>query len=379
MPIMSNQTIPLDIVYRILSQLSVKALLRFKSVSKEWCSLINYPYFIKLHLRQSMETNRNNLNIVFKERASGKLLSVGFDYVNLDNPRELNHPLKRQPGEGLDNEYDYTQVVGSCNGLLCLIKEDQIYRTIMLWNISTGDYKVLPDQPVELPRAWSTVQQLTFYGFGYDLINDDYKLVRIVQEIDSSRIPPLISEVKVYSLKTNTWRRPSEEIPNYYFHNNCWRTAGTFFYGTLHWLGIKERIWECPSSIIAFDVGTEKYHQIELLDNMQRGTYNMNLGALQGCFCMIATCWDYKVKVWMMKDYGVKESWTMLYSLQGDIFSAAYLYPLAYSKNYEKILLSLLWYDIKGEEFKDVNLSQLENIRPSPSEICMESLVKLDD
>ncbi|XWS23756.1 hypothetical protein CRYUN_Cryun28dG0042500 [Craigia yunnanensis] len=377
MPIMSNQTIPLDIVYGVLTQLPVKALLRFKSVSKGWCSLINDPYFIKLHLRQSMETNRNNLNIVFKERAFGKLLSVGFDYVNLDNPRELNHPLKRRPGEGLDNEYDYTQVVGSCNGLLCLIKKYQIYRAIVLWNISTRDYKVLPDQPVEPPPAWSHVDQLTFYGFGYDSMNDDYKLVRIVQEIDYSRNPPvLISEVKIYSLKTNTWRRPGEEIPNYYLDNECWRTAGTFLYRTLHWLGFKERIWGRPSNIIAFDVGTEKYHQIELLDNMQRGTYNMNLGALRGCFCMIATCWDYKVNVWMMKDYGVKESWTMLYSLQGDVFPAAYLYP---DKIYYKILLSLLWYDIKGEKFKDVNLLQLENIRLFPYEICMESLVKLGD
>ncbi|XWS23579.1 hypothetical protein CRYUN_Cryun28dG0027100 [Craigia yunnanensis] len=305
---MSNQTIPLDIVYGILSQLPVKALLRFKSVSKEWFCLINDPYFIKLHLRQSMKTYRNNLNIILKENASGKLFSADFDYVNLDNPRELNHPIKRRPGEELDDDYDNTEV------------DTRVVEYI------DGDYKVLPDQPVELPQ----LQQLTFYGFGYDSINDDYKLVRIVQKIDVSRSLPLISEVKAYCLKTNTWRK-GEVIPNYYFHKS-WRTSGWFLCGALHWLGVKERVEErkseCSeclnSSVIAFDVETEKYHIIELLDNMKRETYNMALGALGGCLCMITISLDSEVIVWMMKDYGVKESWTMLYSFRGDIITAAF-------------------------------------------------------
>ncbi|XP_022751116.1 F-box protein CPR30-like [Durio zibethinus] len=388
---MSNhRIIPMDVGCGILSQLPVKALLRFKSVSKEWCSLINDPYFIKLHLRQSMETNRNNLNIILKERISGKLLSVGFDSVNLDNPRELDHPLKRRPGavpdDDYDYDYDYTQVVGSCNGLLCLTTYDQIYGTVVLWNISTGDYKVLPNELVKLPPTWGEVEQVTFYGFGYDSINDDYKLVRIVQDIDLSRSPPLlVEEVKVYSLKANTWRR-GEEIPNHYFLQHFSRKVGTFVCGALHWLGIKERTWESPSSVIAFDVTTEKYHQIELLDNMERKTYNVDLGALQECLCAIATCLDNAVNVWIMKDYGVKESWTMLYCLQGCLSSGAYLYPLllAYSKNEDGILLekegmSLLCYDINGKGFKDFNLPQLQNFKPLCPEICMESLVKLGD
>ena len=84
---------------------------------------------------------------------------------------------------------------------------------------------------------------------------------------------------------------------------------------------------------------------------------------------MIVISVNDEVNVWMMKNYGVKESWTMLYSFEGDMITTAFLRPLAYSRNYDKILLSLLWYDIKAKEFKDVNLPQLKNISPFHSEM----------
>ncbi|XVF39336.1 hypothetical protein PTKIN_Ptkin01aG0026400 [Pterospermum kingtungense] len=254
MAVMSNQVIPQDIVLSILSLLPVKSFFRFKSVSKEWLSLINDPYFIKLQLKQSVKT-RNNLKIILQEIESDQLLSLGFASVNyLDIPKELSH----------------TKLVDSCNGILCLLDGSQTHRSTMLWNISTGEYKV-----VELPYSWHQVNLLTLYGFGYDSFNDDYKVVRIVQKETNcvSGSPSLITEVKVYSLKTNSWRS-CEESPNYYI--------------------------------------LEKHHRIELLDNMERQKYNIALGALRGCFCAMATGFDNKVHVWMMKDYGVKESWMLM-------------------------------------------------------------------
>ncbi|XP_017981158.1 PREDICTED: F-box protein CPR30 [Theobroma cacao] len=179
-----------------------------------------------------METNRNNRNIIFKDVESGKLLSVDFDSIDFQNLKAINNPLKHLSGCGADDDYGDIQVFGSCNGLLCLINKR--YRIIELWNISTGDYKVLPDELLKVTGASGEIWY--FYGFGYDSINDDYKIVRVAQEIDS-RNHTLISEVKVYSLK-----------------------------------------------------------------------------ALQGCLCIITTCFNDEVNIWMMKDYGVKESWTILYS-----------------------------------------------------------------
>lgn len=52
----SMEPIPWDLVCHILKRLPVKGLLRFKSLSKGWFSLIDDPCFIKLHLKESLET-----------------------------------------------------------------------------------------------------------------------------------------------------------------------------------------------------------------------------------------------------------------------------------------------------------------------------------
>ncbi|KAK6237948.1 hypothetical protein QUC31_003417 [Theobroma cacao] len=361
----------MDAVSSILSRLPLKSLLRFKSVSKEWYSLINDLYFIKLHHRQSVETK---VNIIIKEIRSDKFLSTNFDGINFNNPTTIDHSLKHLSGcdeGGID-----VLLFGSCNGLVCLINS----MTIVLWNISTRDYKIILNKSWKERDAWWKISN--FYGFGYDTINDDYKIVKVVQEVDSLT-DTLISEAKIYSLKTNTWRR-GEEIP-YYF---CYPSVmGTFVCGALHWNAIKEKIWGYPRSIIAFDVETENYGLIELLDNMENQTYDVVVGALQGCLCAIATHFNDTINIWMMKDYGVKESWTMLYSFQGGIYSTPSLYglrPLTYSRNGDQLLLdrnglSLLWYDLKEKKVKDVDLPQWKNINAFFVEICGESLIKLGD
>lgn len=379
--------IPIDVIFYILKLLPIKDLLRFKCVSKDWFSLINNPYFIKLHLKESMDTNQDNVvNIIVKELSeSRRLLYTSFDYVNLDdNLRELNHPLKFQRAGWT------TEVMGSCNGLLLLVNEsiiDETYNrimTIVLWNMSTGDYKVLPYEPVKLPVLWpgnwNGYEQPINYGFGYDSINDDYKVVRIVQQEISTHGEDIInSEVKVYSLKTNSWRRPEQVLPNNCFicSPEFWKRGGRFLRGALHWpvRHIKPDLNTCW--IIAFDVETEKYHEIELPDDVKKINY-MVLGVLGGCLSVLSSGWFDEL--WMMKDYGVKQqSWTLLFKIETCIIEFPLLYPIAFSKNYDKILLTSFWYHIQGQVFDvDAIIPQLENINPFYSEICIPSLVQLN-
>ncbi|XVF39340.1 hypothetical protein PTKIN_Ptkin01aG0026800 [Pterospermum kingtungense] len=358
MAVKSNQVIPQDTVLDILSSLPVKSLVRFQSVSKEWLSYISDPYFIKLHLKQSLKT-RNSLNKILAE--SDKLLSLGFASVILDIPKELNRA-----------EHNPVEIAGSCNGILCLLNRSQTHGSTVMWNISTGEYKVLPGEPMK-PYARDDVYRRIFYGFGYDSFNDDYKLLRIVQD-ESLDFPQNIlftTEVKVYNLKTNSWRS-CEQIPNYYLMNYWGMEYYKFVCGALHLLGTKELTrWPLRARvIIAFDVASEKHHPIELPNDMKPYD-NIVLGALRDCLCaIISNSSDFKVNIWVMKDYGVKESWTIMHCLQYQSPSFAYL--------------KLLWFDIKGEEFKDEDFPQLwENfdydyLYPK-AVICTESLVKLAD
>ncbi|EYU32611.1 hypothetical protein MIMGU_mgv11b019593mg [Erythranthe guttata] len=53
--------LPPEIIEIILLKLSVKSLLRFKSVSKSWDTMISDPVFVENHIQKSKESNSHNL------------------------------------------------------------------------------------------------------------------------------------------------------------------------------------------------------------------------------------------------------------------------------------------------------------------------------
>ncbi|PHT57844.1 hypothetical protein CQW23_00207 [Capsicum baccatum] len=96
-------------------------------------------------------------------------------------------------------EYDrkYVGIEGSCNGLI-LLADSEGYS--FLWNPSTRKYKTLP----YFTSRWKTY--LVKYGFGYDELHDDYKVVGVSYKFIMR--PNDISddtEVKIYSLKIDSW------------------------------------------------------------------------------------------------------------------------------------------------------------------------------
>lgn len=86
------------------------------------------------------------------------------------------------------------------------------------------------------------------YGFGYDSVHDDYRVVRIAQ------FPNVVqNDVRIYSLKSNGWRM-GKDFP----YRLCCTTHGVFVSDALHWLVIlpdKKMV----SMIVSFNLGTEEY------------------------------------------------------------------------------------------------------------------------
>ncbi|PIA59460.1 hypothetical protein AQUCO_00400382v1 [Aquilegia coerulea] len=85
-------------------------------------------------------------------------------------------------------------------------------------------------------------------------------------------------------------------------------------------------------SIRAFDVGSEKFRKVPL--NYSGNASKLWLGVLNGC---LSSCvYDHSAgntEIWLMKDYGVKESWTKLFTVCGFDFE-----PLVIRKNGEVLL-----------------------------------------
>ncbi|GMY35324.1 F-box protein CPR1 [Fagus crenata] len=212
--------------------------------------------------------------------------------------------------------------------------------------------------------------QSVIYGFGYDETSDDYKVMRLVQffagEDDSWR-----SEVKVYSLKNDSWKR----VPDcpYYL---CYKPSyGMLASGALHWVVNPKAESDTTNLILAFDIGVEEYRLVPQPDFSDKN-FHMNVGVLGGCLTILCIHNNFRLDVWVMKEYGVKESWMKLYSVQ----PLGYIRLVAYSKSGEEVLLEknkcLAWYDIK-------NSKRVKNVKIQgapdwfEASICWGSLVPL--
>jgi F-box interacting protein len=358
--------LPSDVTTDILCQLPVKTLLRFRCVSKRWCSQIDGPDFIKLHLSHSLAT-KSNLSLVLR---NWYLYSVEFD--SLRTATEINPPLNVIWG--------ITDVFGSCNGLVAVCNSEE---EIVLWNPSTRKHQRLPTMPVEDPKGDVKPRRYTFYGFGPDPISDDYKVVRMVQFVGDNGF--FSAEVKVYSLKTNSWRG-IKELPYYirYLFQLGYllfyrRGYGTLASGALHW--VVPAGFGLLCMIVAFDLVAEEFRIVPQPDHVDPG-FEMDLGALEGCLCMLCNYGGDFVDVWAMKEYGLKESWTKLFKVSQSSLNRRFgqVMPLAYSKSGDKVLLELdkdklLWYDLRRRSAKKVRIEGAPN--SFDAAVYVESLVPL--
>ncbi|KAK8630315.1 hypothetical protein V6N13_079113 [Hibiscus sabdariffa] len=354
-------TLSSDIIPEILRRLGVKDLLRFRCVSKPWCSLIDDPDFIKLQLSHSLKTS-THLSLVLRD---SYLFSVDFDSPKA--AQKLDNPFL---DEGVG-----TEIWGSCNGLLALYNGGE---EMALWNPSTRKSQMLSFTEIEFPRYFCLTQFIV-YGLGHDPISDDYKLIQMVQLYDEEDNDSFVSEVKVYSLRTNSWRR----IKDFPFYLKYRRAYGVLANNALHWVVSKRPESDTRSFVVAFDLGTEEYRVVELPDCLDQG-FHMNVRSMGGSLCLIANYWKvHVVDIWVMKEYGVKESWIKLVSVdQSKLVSLfEFVLPLAFSKNGDRVLLNIddnkfVWYDLRSKRVKKV---RVEGVPSSfESEMLVESLVPLN-
>ncbi|MBA0708444.1 hypothetical protein Golax_023565 [Gossypium laxum] len=367
-------TLSHDMTLDILRCLSVNDLLRFKCVSKFWCSWIEDPYFIKLHLSYSLKTNTNRCLIV--RYCKHQFLSVNYDSPK--TTRRLKQPLSEQKKE--------IQILGSCNGLLAVEDDDG---RILLWNPSTRKYQVLPSTEIEFQSPPIRCSSSTYYGFGYDPVSDDYKLVRIVQ-LHGKNDEYFHSEAKVYSLRSNCWRR----IKDVCFYHKFSREFGFLANNALHWM-----VFKTPQSrnqeLVGFDLGSEEFRFLELPECSLDKVLWFHINAVGGDICLTSTYRETDnvvVDLWIMKEYGVKQSWFKLISWKEPHFlpCSTVTLPLALSKDGGEVLFfleykwfnrgrridSFVWYHLRSQEVENVVIRDI----PTSFEVnwYVDSLVPLN-
>ncbi|KAF9604186.1 hypothetical protein IFM89_003932 [Coptis chinensis] len=182
------------------------------------------------------------------------------------------------PGKG---SFNGVEIVGSCNGLLCI--HTDFFDVI--WNPCTNEYKKLPIAPAVAESIEDWESHIT-YGFGYDSTVDDYKVVKVAflhsgfdyEELDDDKNNEILGSVVE----------------------------------RLNWLATKKASSDVPTLIVSFDFVAEQFHEVP---HPKCVCSIMDARVLGGQLCILYRPSGGGADMWVMKDYGVIDSWNCLFTI----------------------------------------------------------------
>ncbi|KAL6145890.1 hypothetical protein ACLB2K_056574 [Fragaria x ananassa] len=293
---MADLTLPEHMILLILSFLPVKSLIRFTCVSKRFHSIIlSDPNFAKSQFRAAHDRKTLAQRLLYSPTVP-KLESLDLDSPSFKHPSSVRkHKLPSAPA------HDDVLPLGSCNGIVFLAFDDKI---IYSWNPSTGFFKKLPD-----PGFSPNKNELSVYGVGQLPATDDYRVFVVSTDYADDK-----NELAMFSSRAKAWKKLEVDFDEFCFCSN----QGIHLNEALHWL-------DTSKEIVAFDLGQEEKHKFRKMllprdFNDGGGDYYENhLGVSAGGYLSLArnlyVC-DDSVDIWVMGEYGVRDSWTKRFNLK---------------------------------------------------------------
>ncbi|KAM3321523.1 F-box protein CPR1 [Capsicum chacoense] len=306
--------LPPEIITEILSRLPVKSLLKFRSVSKSWLALISIPEFINTHL--SLSTNKEEMLhlIVLNDLEFGdKWCFKGCPVASLFNNSvtqavDLGYPIE-------DDSYDL-HIVGSCNELilLWLYGIQQLENTRICLNLDLG---------------------------GKDQITIPYMIWGMMSSIVIISIVGSHSLSKTMMALMRTFR---------FF-------SGLLVDGKLHWnMGTNK-------NILSFDIANEKWDNVEKPSSYGVGETESFVWKLGSNLCVYTDYKETQFCIWVMKEYGVKQSWIKKYTIRYPN-DKKYFSPLFVSNKGEMLFLiqsEFMIYNSKDDSLRYTNVTNRES------------------
>jgi len=214
------------------------------------------------------------------------------------------HDSLEEPAKAVefDVEHDFT-IFGSCNGLLCLF--DMNHGCVLLWNPSV---RLKSKKFPTLDCYEYNKCMITYRGFGYDHVNDKYKVLVHVRSFTDNGIGFGNFVTKIYTFGENSLKT----IPNFPGSDIGVEWGGIFVSGTLNWVILKKGVSSNQNVIISFDLEKETYKEL-LLPEHDDVNFNIPRLCVSNNFLYVF-CKENKTHsvLWLMKIYGVAKSWTRL-------------------------------------------------------------------
>ncbi|GKV46226.1 hypothetical protein SLEP1_g53225 [Rubroshorea leprosula] len=370
---------PPDLIEVILLRLGVKSLLRFKCLSKQWFFLLSNQQFITRHLKIQTSICTHQEFIVQSSNDSD--FAIGTRNANADKILflllETNY-LQVQPSEKI------ASFLGHCNGLVSahLFCKETDRSSIVVWNPSTKEQRRFP-----IPQC----RQKNFerFGFGYDSISDDYKLVVATSALSGRKL----DKVQCLSLKTGLWKTTQPDA-GYLFDLSGAATESKHVNGRIYWLIDRERRPDC--GIATFDLATDRMEEEESLSWILSNDFKIYaaLELIGDSLCLVVSPDEVTYDMWMMEENLVTHAkfWTKLFRVQStdgnfnapldDETNRDVMSPVCFTRN-NKVLI--FWHDRHEYALYDPNDQSVNKVaefgnpivRSWPVSPCVESLVTL--
>ncbi|KAH6791124.1 hypothetical protein C2S51_006130 [Perilla frutescens var. frutescens] len=372
-----NRHLPQELVLDILLRLPVKSLSRFKCVSKNWCSLIRSPSFVKQHFERNQEHLLIRLVKKHDPEENESAMPMGVDEP-VAEPEEEEPPYL----EGCDDDYydfliaeriaeeeyyrqqmldverykhamyvdetfseyeepshlqlpdECSELFGPVNGVFCVVTHLP-WGPMALLNPALRQFKPLP--LVERNALANTSFYDNELGFGLDPLTGDYKLVLILYFDVNLDGQDYICVASVCNSDSDSWR-VLEDVDSINSKRPA-RTSlcSTYMKGDYYWL-LEFSDTSNDVAILAFDMGTEKFREIQVTgcDAQSKQGYL----AVCGDSLALLMCDQFEhvgrfIDVWIMKNEGCWIKSSRVGSLEG------ISRPLCFWKN-NKLLLETM-------------------------------------
>ncbi|KAK2368817.1 hypothetical protein QL285_081984 [Trifolium repens] len=216
------------------------------------------------------------------------------------------------------------EIKGSCRGFILFLYIDLSF---YLWNPSTGVHKNIPLSPLSFILEGKVYY---FYGFGYDRSTDDYLIVSMPYDINTSYL-------EFFSLRANQWKQIDEGTHHIRYSNateDC-REEGLLFNGVIHWFAHRNDLKK--DFIVAFDLMERKLLEMNLPHEFDHELHSCGVWVFQEFLSLWAMeyVYDYDyytLEIWVMKEYKVHSSWTKTRVLLTDSIPSKYFSPRTCTK-----------------------------------------------
>ncbi|KAJ0647118.1 putative F-box domain-containing protein [Helianthus annuus] len=372
-----SDNVPFEIQEEIIKHLPVKSLIRFRSVSKSWKSLIDSSNFITHYTSQQQHL----LVYIRRYGSEAKYVSIVDDNTFPEQRVSVTLPP-------LVKMLESYRKIGSSHGLLCLYNDGKL----VIWNPS-----IRKAVAVVVPNVVDAKMFNTELGFGVCRETSDPKVVKIrymKRFADLEIVTSIPWQVEVFTLSTWEWRSLNSNLPrNSIVFSSRIEAGGVCVDGVFYWLAtdrstVDDEI-EAYNMIISFDMTSEEFGEVNLRDSFvyHGPMWDLYIYNLRESLVLVECSGevdDPVYNVWMMVD-GVPKSFTKLYTIHA--LDATIFCVHEFRNSGELVMevddewdgLSLVVYEPNLRQTRNLGMSLWTNdVDKIYVHSCMETLLLLD-